>query len=179
MNMRSLIFCSFVFFSLLFVQSSDPLAAGSESSEVRDEAARLLLRVKDVPPTWKIRETLPGDTPAWRSVGSTDRPLRIVDRTGKGIGEIYQVEQEGQPRGSLVVLGALSDSPWVHLVRGEWIIDRAAEKLKKQDIENPLVEPSLFVVVDEDQLVLWADLGKREIRIDAVPFDLHEAGGAQ
>jgi len=122
---------------------------------------------------WRIAESS-RDQDSLARLGTTASPLRIVDIDGRVIGEVYRIEEAGEYRG----LAILSNRSVAGLRSGfstaQWPIERLAQSLKALDADDPLKEPEYRLVIDEDRLLLWVNLGKIEKELEFMPLDLRE-----
>jgi len=143
--------------------------AAQRQSAVRNEGPeKILRRIQPAGESWRIPEPLESDD-HWSRLGKSGRPLIVRDAAGRSIGEIYQVRSHQTYRGLLMI--SRGSGRFYEL---SWPIERVMKELRRYDLNNPLEEVDQFLVIDEDQLILRVNRGKRELDVPVMSFDVNE-----
>jgi hypothetical protein len=56
----------------------------------------------------------------------------------------------------------------------EWPLDRVSREFTLNDLNNALFEPTFYLILDEDRLLLRVNLGKKELELNDVYLNADE-----
>ena len=156
---------------VLFGLASEPIR---EASSLDERVA--LLRGNDG--SWRIPDSVGDKSSLASRQGLKNRPLSVHDVSGERLGEVYQIRSSEKYVGLLLVANQRGRS--LGLSSGfsevQWPLDRVSHEMSLKDLNNSLFEPSFYLILDEDRLLLRVNLGKKELDLNDVYLNADEIG---